>query len=228
MIDVLIATLGKVKPGGLENLPANNRILYDMSSPWAASANKLFDASENDVLFMDDDITLLPGFLNNVFKYYDRADIFGFTLRMPGNFIPSAAGCSINPDWQLDHNNLLPLKFHNTNFEVITQPGYVAHVSASCMYVKKSVIKSGLRFPVWPGKWFEDVWYGIEAWKRGFRVMYVPGDVIHELGATKNNNDYESKRLANLNAHMLIAKCYELDVFGDVRKGLIPSDKILI
>lgn len=228
MIDVLIATLGKVRPSGLEHIPVPYRLFYDTSKPWAAAANRLFDQSENDVLFMDDDITLLPGFMDNVRKYYDRADIFGFTLRMPDSFLPCGAGCSINPDWTLAHENLLPLKFHNSDHVAITQTGYVAHVTASCMYVKKHVVQSGLRFQEWPGMWFEDVWYGIEAWKQGFKILYTPGDVLHSLGATKNQHDYDSDRKAKINAHKLISLCYEHDVFGDVRKGLIPSDKIMI
>lgn len=204
MLDVCIATLGKRKPTGLRYLGTEGvdyRILTDSSAPWGAAANALLDASENDVLFMDDDIELLPKTVPPKCALNwlaPDADVIGFMLRDPfntgklpqGPYICSAQGGQVHP---------LPAAVGGA----MLKPVYCAHVTASLLYVKRSAIDGGLRFPVWPGSHYEDVAFTMDAWVKGFKVAFVPLLAHHHMsnaaGATKGvDPDFEARRAQNL------------------------------
>ena len=202
MLDVLVSTIDEKRtPGGLEFIPGPFRLLVDARRGWSEASNALLDlaaAKGHDALFLDDDVTLTATSLALLPLYRGTADIFGFTLITPteqGWRIASAGfGCA--PD-----GNPVPAADMRDVFE----PAYVAHVTASAMYIKNAVLRSGLRFPVWPGAHFEDLAFTYEAWMRGFRVAYLPGMVEHPIegggGRTKAAEEaFHQKRAQNYQA----------------------------
>src|SRR3990172_3021834 len=80
IIDVVCATINGRSPQGLEFLPEPYHLLQSDESPWAVAANNLLDKTEHDVLHIDDDVQILPGTFDLLEKYYDHADVFGFSL----------------------------------------------------------------------------------------------------------------------------------------------------
>lgn len=177
-LDVLVASKHGRPPGGLQHLGAHN-LMIDSTPGWGQSANKLFDESKHDALFIDDDVTLTPYTFDLLERYWDRADIFGFTLCAPEN-------------WQAIYSAGFTYKLVNQLWEMGPQPrvmvpSLVPHVTTSCIVVKRKVIDAGLRFPIWPGIHYEDIVYTLEAWLMGFKVAYLPGVCLHHMGKPDEN-----------------------------------------
>lgn len=178
MIAILCATKGDRKPQGLENVPGG--VYYeDTRKGWAAASNALLDkaATEGcDALFLDDDVTILPETFESMDKWRTNDTVVGFQLR-DGDAIISAghylsAGGILLPNRKID------------------TPAYLAHVTASAMYIPHPVLAAGVRFPDWPGVHSEDVAFTYDVWLHGFKVLYWPSPVLHDvaengLGATK-------------------------------------------
>lgn len=174
---VLVASKDGREPGGLEHL-GEHRLLLDTSAGWGAAANALLKqaaAAGSDALFCDDDVVFTPTSLDGVRAHYDAADIFGLDLHTLDGIRQAGArhtwdGQQIS-DW------------------VEAGPAYVAHVTASAMYLKASAL--ALRFPSWPGLYYEDVALCFDAWIKGLKVLAVPGVVRHDIengsGATKRH-----------------------------------------
>jgi hypothetical protein len=168
MIAILCATKGDRKPAGLENVPGG---VYweDTRVGWAKASNALLDrASEEgkDVLFVDDDVTLLPETFEDM-EQWRGADLVGFQLRDGDRVI--SAGHYLSPG-----GILLP------NRDAFT-PCYLAHVTASAMYIPHAILAAGVRFPDWPGVHSEDVAFTYAVWLAGFKVLYWPAPVLHSV-----------------------------------------------
>ena len=198
MLDVLVATIDESRtPGGLEHIGQPFRLLVDTSKGWANAANTLLDQAKGDALFLDDDVTLTASTLALLPAYYDKADIFGFTLVSPGEGW-NASWRVVSAGFGLDSaNNTRPA----SDIREVMTPAYVAHVTASALYIKAHVLRAGLRFPIWPGAHYEDVAFTVEAWIRGFKVAYLPGLIEHPLtaagaGKTKSAEDNFNRRRA--------------------------------
>lgn len=223
MIDVLVATLGQRAPRGLAHVGEHN-LIVDASAGWATAANRLLDQSTRDVLFIDDDIILTPHTFDAFRAVRDHADVFGFTLCQPGTEQVTSAGFVMLPGAS-GHLDMRPL--YALGASTLFRPQYVAHVTASCLYIKREVIAAGVRFPVWPGQHHEDVAFTFDCWLHVFKVAYVPGLVYHELqsstgaGATKSTlPTFEADRA--INARHLAEWIAEHDIQGACRSGVIP------
>lgn len=190
MLDILCATLGR-EPLGLEHVPGPARLLTDSRKGWAAASNALLDeacAAGHDALFLDDDVEILPETFTDWERYYPHADVFGWRLKEPTSGRAISFGHCLMPNgW------LLP------NFDS-TRPSYVAHVTASVLYIKHAVLAAGVRFPYWPGQHSEDVAFTYDCWLHGFKVAYLPLDALHYthpsgMGATKAHDPNLQERL---------------------------------
>lgn len=180
-LTVLVASKDARPPLGLEHL-GEHTVLYDTSAGWAAASNALLkQAAEigGDAIFCDDDVTFTAASLDGVRAHYDAADIFGLDLWTEGGVRQAGArhtwdGTQLH-DW------------------VHAGPAYVAHCSTSAVYLKASALQAGIKFPVWPGLYYEDVAFCFEAWTKGLKVLAVPGMVKHDIeggsGATKRHAD---------------------------------------
>lgn len=216
MIDVVCATLGRRSPQGLEHA-GPHRLLTDSSPGWATAANALLESATGDVLHLDDDTELTADSFRLLDQCYDVADVFGFTLFTGGGI--TSAGFHATAD-----GGLRP----QTAMMDIFRPGLVAHVTASCLYIKRHVLEAGVRFPVWPGQHHEDVAFTYECWLRGFKVAYLPGVVHHHMdqamrvGATKSTlPTFHADRAVNYDC--LQAWIRERGVPAAVADGRIPS-----
>jgi len=222
MISVLCATTGARQPRGLEHLPPH-RYLTDGRPGWAPAANALLDQAAqygDDALFIDDDIELTPESFRFFDAVRDRAEVFGCTL-FTGAAVTSAGFHAATDGASVQ---LVPQR----NLIDILRPGYVAHVTASCLYLTAPVLASGLRFEVWPGQHYEDVAFTYAAWLRGFRVAYMPGVTFHHMdmavgvGATKSKlPTFHADRAVNHECLMQWIAAHE--VAGAVRDGRIPT-----
>jgi hypothetical protein len=181
-------------PGGLNYTPQPSEYLYSTMAGWARASNHLLDVADKagaDVLFVDDDIRLLPTTFSEMPQWLPLADVIGFRLTQGGRTV--SAGHVL-----YDDGLLLPNQYPD-------EPAYLAHVTASAMYIKNRVLKAGIRFPEWPGVHSEDVAFTHDVWMHGFQVLYWPSPVEHALepsgiGATKAHEaDLPSKLQENTN-----------------------------
>lgn len=218
MLDILCATLGR-EPLGLGYAPQPNRLLTDARPGWANAANALLDqAAEagHDALFLDDDVELLPETFAHFDRYYPLADVFGWRLK-------TRAGKAISFGHVLLSNGAL---WPNID---ATRAGYVAHVTASVLYLKHAVLAAGVRFPVWPGIHAEDVAFTYDCWLHGFRVAYLPYDAIHDVaangvGQTKTHDPRLQERQGQ-NQRCLALWMREQNVLGAAAAGRIPVER---
>jgi GT2 family glycosyltransferase len=163
----------------MSHLGPNIRQLYSTLPLWAEASNALLGKAAlfgGDALFLDDDVTLTESSLNGVREHYDAADLFGLDLHTMAGARQVGARHVLTEDGAIED-------------WVFPGPAYVAHCSTSAMYIKASALASGVRFPVWSGLHWEDVYYCMEAWRQGLKVLAVPGRVDHAIvdgvGATK-------------------------------------------
>ena len=223
MIDILVATIDETRvPGGLEHIGQPARLLVDTRKGWADASNALLDQAEHDALFLDDDATLTPTTLSLLEQYYDKADVFGFTLIRPqggwnDGWQVASAGMGTDREGRLSHGS---------DVRDVMTPSYVAHVTTSAIYIKHEVIRAGVRFPVWPGAHHEDVVFTFDVWLHGFKVAYLPGLVEHPLtgagaGVTKSGQaGFAEQR--TVNARHLEAWTREKNIIGAIAAGRIP------
>lgn len=217
MLDILVATLGRL-PTGLEYAPKPARVLTDGRTGWAAASNALLDqaaAAGHDALFLDDDVELLPETFGEFDRYYDKADVFGFRLKAPGENarVLSAGHCLMQNGW------LMP------SFDT-TRACYLAHVTASVLYIKHAVLAAGIRFPVWPGVHSEDVAFTYDCWLHGFKVAYLPSYAVHHvhesgMGGTKAHDADLQRRLGE-NQRLLRSWVRTHGVYDAADAGRIP------
>lgn len=211
---VLVACKEQKEPGGLEHLGAH-RVYYDTSPGWGAASNNLLDkaaALGGDCLFVDDDVILTPESLDGVKQYYDQADCFGLDLHDLSGQRQAGARHAMALDGTL-HDWVHP------------GPAYIAHASTSAMYIKHAVLAAGIRFPIWPGLYWEDVALCLAAWLHGFKVLAVPGYVHHDIvsgsGATKRHSpEFWAKERINYEAFR--AWCDKQKVGAGLADGRIP------
>lgn len=192
---ILCATKGDRRPAGLEHAPEHT-YMEDTRKGWAKASNALLDAADragSDALFLDDDVTLLPETFDAMEHWRGADTVVGFQLR-DGDQIISAG------HYLSSGGILLP----NRNVDM---PAYLAHVTASAMYLPHAVLAAGMRFPDWPGVHGEDVAFTYDVWLRGFKVLYWPAPVLHDvaengIGLTKTNEHNLGARL--LENHRLL------------------------
>lgn len=194
MLNILVASKEPKEPGGLEYLPPH-RVIYSHAVPWGRAANDLIEQAAQlggDAIFCDDDVTFqkeslfhLNTRLGQSFgghfgkTLYELGDAFGFDLHDTSNTRQAGARHILADDGSI------PEWVH-------PGPAYVAHCSTSAIYLKQSALRSGARFPEWPGIHWEDVAYCMDLWAHGCKVMAVPGLVLHDIvggvGATKRHS----------------------------------------
>lgn len=214
VVDVLVASKDGKLPEGLGHIPFPTRVLVDSQPGWGKASNALLQQSADaghDAIFIDDDVTILPNTFAGFGKYYPLADVFGFRLK-------GHHGQSDQYGWTLQQPNPFPDK-----------AGYLAHVTASLMYLRADVMKGGMRFPEWPGVHFEDMVFTYECWLRGYAVAYLPSHALHDIhvsdagetGATKRHDANLSARKAH-NRGLLQKWCQEQNLVRAASEGRIP------
>lgn len=222
MLNILVACKEPTTPGGLEHIPGVQgrdwQIIYDLAPGWAVASNALLDLAAElggDALFLDDDATLTETTLLRLPELYDRAEVFGFTLVDEQGHITSAA-----------HELYANGQIFPRSAAMAGTPAYVAHVTTSAIYLKESVLRAGVRFPIWPGIHKEDVAFTFSCWLAGQRVLYIPGKVIHPLedigvGRTKAQEQGLQAKL-DLNNVALTQWMIDHKVMEAARAGRIP------
>jgi hypothetical protein len=218
MLNILVSTKDGTVPTGLEHLAQPYHLMVNSAPGWAHAANALLDEAAElggDALFLDDDAILTETSLTRLPALYDKAEVFGFTLIDEDGHITSAAH-ELHPTGQIWPRSAA----------MAGTPAYVAHVTTSAIYLKESVLRAGVRFPIWPGVHKEDVAYTLACWLAGQRVLYVPGKVIHPLtdshvGRTKAQEQGLQAKL-ELNNAALTQWMIEHRIMEAARAGRIP------
>lgn len=213
MLSILCATKGDRRPGGLGHAPPHT-YLEDTRAGWAKASNALLGAaasSGHSALFLDDDVTLLPETFEDMAEWQSTGAVVGFQLR-DGDAVISAGH-------YLSHGGIL---LPNRNPDT---PAYLAHVTASAMYIPHAVLAAGVRFPDWPGVHSEDVAFTYAVWLAGFKVLYWPSPVLHEvaengIGLTKVGEANLGARLLD-NSRRLGMWMQEQNVLGNVPMGVM-------
>lgn len=180
-LTILVASKAGRTPQGLEHL-GDYRLIVNDAAGWGAASNALLKEAASlggDALFCDDDVTFTADSLAGVLSHADKADIFGLDLHTLDHIRQAGArhtwdGTEIH-DW------------------VQSGPAYVAHVTASALYLTAASLKAGVQFPIWPGLHWEDVAFCFSAWATGLKVAAVPGLTYHAtlggIGATKRYDE---------------------------------------
>lgn len=216
-VDILVATARNCLPKGLDLCPWRIFVHADIHKGWAEASNRLLDVAEangRDALFLDDDIEILPESFVLLEKHYHEAEVFGFNLMHPqgrrsyGWILPAPDRIMVDPSFCQD-------------------PCYVAHVTTSAIYLKHSVLKAGVRFPVWKGAWYEDVAFTIDCWLAGQRVAYIGGDIVHEFGTTKVTMP-NGCELNDINLRALADFFHERDVVNRCSGNQVEAGKVPI
>ncbi|MEM4214994.1 MAG: glycosyltransferase [Candidatus Pacearchaeota archaeon] len=216
MIDIIIPTLGKPHlKECLRYLKKNTKVPYRLflikegkSWPEAINIGLKKCKLKNDIVLMDDDVRVLPGWLDDIEEYKKKADIIGFKLLFPNGKIQHA-GAFVTYDPIRVIYDLLNGKYpprilglsiigKNENREKYNKPLYVPHVTTSLVYIKKEVFKKIGGMNEFGGYQFEDVDFDFRALKAGFKIMYCPNRAIHLLTHTKKNfKDFRKKAHQN-------------------------------
>lgn len=225
MIDVLIATAGHRDPIGLHHIHLPYEVHKCTLPGWSAAANKLLDeaaARGRDAIFIDDDIELLPNTFEYLEDYLPYADLFGFNMMSPKG-VHLQGGAVFHVDKTTFSMSLAPR--HSV-------PCHIPHVTASLMYIKNPLLKSKVRFPIWPGLQHEDIAYTLNAWLSGFKVAVLPSDAIHHVdslhhGATKGKEPFFEQR-ATHNLNIVNAWFKKNDIHQHMLDGDIPAKAIPI
>lgn len=226
----LLACVATKNPGSIHESVTrrfhNNTLMISSEPGWANAANSLLDRAArrkdiDGVLFLDDDIQLTDTSLELLPKYRHQADIIGFSLfkPTPSGLIPQSCGHQFVP-----HNGSVVLIPLSSAADMLT-PLYCAHVTASCVYINRNILRAGIRFPVWDGEHYEDVVFTIRAWMHGFKVAYVPGLVIHHFGQTAGrtkeaDSNFDQKR--NKNLQQLLSWYKEINLVDLCVRGVVP------
>lgn len=164
--------------------PQDHRVvLVSEGSTWAEAVNfGIIDNPDSDVILMDDDIEVTPGWLDNIERYKNKADIIGWTLQRPDGTI-QFSGCFLYKNG----NRILMDNYHDE----LKEPRYTVNTTTSCVYIKKDVFKEIGLFDNDTYKFgchYEDSDFCMRAKKGGFIIMVAPEIVIH--GETQTKKDF--------------------------------------
>ncbi len=215
MVDVVIPTK-KTSPffdasiDSLKYIPFPYKLhLITKGTSWAEAINIGFGESENDVLIMDDDTILEPDTFRN---FKPIGDITGFKLRGGDGKINHAGSYVEISDFSYCNAPVSPYFPETPDIvinchagfghlsEDITEPIEVPHCTASLLYIKKNVWQKlhGIATD-YPGYQYEDVDFSFRALKEGFKIVCLPNEAIHHLGATKGSDpNFPQKMSVNL------------------------------
>lgn len=213
-VNVLMPTLGMKGTAAVDSLvhaPFEVNVIQSSVNGWAAAMNDcLTRRVPGDCLIMDDDVLVLPHTFDLLEQHYNDADVFGFRL--------------LYPDGRLQHDGgyVTPVAGAGHIFDDGQQPTYTQYVTASLCYVKAHVFDQVPAFNEWPGVQWEDVAFCLDAWRAGLRVLYLPGEAIHEETGTKRADTRLSERFGINAVHFgnkYRRQCREInDLFGHERR----------
>lgn len=166
---------------------------------------------DNDIVLMDNDIRVMPCWLDDIDEDLKTADIIGFKLIRDKKTLDHA-GCQVvfdpirgfarfftkNPKHTFFGIDTRGDRIKNINS--YTKRKYVPHCTTSLLYVKKDVFKriGGMNRLTKDGRYHEDFDFGFRAIYNGFRILYSPRTSIHFNAGTKRNIK-QIDHLSNLN-----------------------------
>ena len=156
--------------------------LIRKGSTWAEAVNiGINKYPKDDIILMDDDVAVREGWLDNIEKYKEDADIIAWTLMRPNGLI-QFSGCYF---YKEDGNYVMG----NYNNKLRT-PRNTPNASTSCIYIKRKVFdKIGVlnNETYKNGYHYEDSDFCMRAKKSGFKIIVVPELVWHLVTATKKH-----------------------------------------
>lgn len=186
IVDVIIPTMRKVHAFTcLERLrfipwPIHVHIVTE-GRTWAEAINIGLKrtSGENDVILMDDDVFINQNSFDDVEKYYDKADIFGFKLLYADGSIQHMGG--IVRGGQIGHVGI-----GEEDNGKYPNPLYTCHATTSLVYIKRPTLnRIGIMSEDIPGIQMEDVDFSFRAIKAGLKILILPSPSIHLQSASK-------------------------------------------
>jgi len=207
MIDIVMPTL--LKPHhrrSIKALEENTRVPFKLhlvteGRRWSEAVNIGFKECTNDIVIMDDDVEVLPGWDDGLDKLANHADLIGFRLLFPNGRIQHAGGMVIQ--------NLLKAIASSQSF-VTGHRGYwqkdrgqfnktitVPFVTFGLVYIKRSVIDAigGIDESYVEGLQYEDVDFNFRALANGCTTLYCPNAAIHHESTTQKEFANFTKRI---------------------------------
>lgn len=193
--DLIMPTVGRPhildSLRSLHHIPFPYRFFLIMEgSSWPEAINIGFKQTTNDIILMDDDVIILEDTFKDFEQYYEDADVFGFRMMMPmgGNelgVIP--LGIDDVPKTCTPACPRWPHISHGLGVAALDKPVYCGYVSTSFCVIKRHVVEKVQIREGWPGHLFEDNDFMFRVVEAGFRILYVPNQIIHLGSMTKRH-----------------------------------------
>lgn len=163
-------------------------VLREERGGFAKAVNSGLAVAANDVVLLNSDIVALPGWLDALQRaVYDGDPRIGM-----------ASGMLMYPDGLVQYGgtyhtrSTFPQWFGHlwvgrpAGDQEANVPAYIRAISGACVYVRRDALDAigGLDETYWLG--FEDVDWGLRAWRAGWRCWYAPAaKLIHHESATR-------------------------------------------
>ena len=197
MIDIVMPTL--LKPHhrrSIRALEENTRVPFRLhlvteGRRWSEAVNIGFKECTNDIVIMDDDVEVLPGWDNGLDKLVSHADLIGFKLLFPNGRIQHAGGMvthnllkaiASSPSFSIGHRG-----YWQKDRGQFSQAIAVPFVTFGLVYIKRSVVDTlgGIDESYAEGLQYEDVDFNFRALANGSTTLYCPNAAIHHESTTQ-------------------------------------------
>lgn len=162
-------------------------ILRDERGGFAKAVNTGIREARWDVVLLNSDTVAQPGWLDSLQRAAytnDRVGLVSPMLVYPDGLIQYGGtyhARRLAPQW---YGHLYVGRAAND--PAANQPWFIRSVSGACVYIRREVVDAigGLDEQFWLG--FEDVDYGLRAWRAGFRSRYEPSaKLVHHESASR-------------------------------------------
>lgn len=154
---------------------------------FAKAVNTGIHAAQHDVVLLNSDTVPQPGWLDALQRAaytHPEVGLVSPMLVYPDGLIQYGGtyhARRLAPQW---YGHLYVGR--PANDALANEAWFIRSVSGACVYIRQEVVKTigGLDEEFWLG--FEDVDYGLRAWKAGFRSWYEPSaKLVHHESATR-------------------------------------------
>ena len=196
------------------------------------NAAKEMVGSDDDVLFVGDDIEFTPGWYEALMKYYEHADILGMSMLYPNSSKAQDRGYDM---LRIDDHITWSARDRGVNKDRI-DPFGIRPCDAVCgcfLFVKSSVLQLVPKFREQGKNCLGELIFMCEARKKGASIAVTDHFLYHDGISTKSNPDQELSSISYLKERDLLQSIVsdfadETWVRYELRSALSPELKKIL